>query len=117
MELRYHETKRGNILAEALPEDGKKIGADEIMDIMAEAGMNEADGLIIHQASLQPEFFDLKTKIAGEILQKFSNYRMRLCIVGDFSAVKSKSLRDFIGESNRYGIIRFTASVDEALAS
>lgn len=117
MELKTHATKKGVMLAEALHEEGKVIGVDEIMDIMAEARMNDCEGLIIHKGSLQPEFFDLKTKIAGEILQKFSNYRMRLCIIGDFTEVKSKSLRDFIGESNRYGIIRFTVSLEEALDS
>jgi hypothetical protein len=117
MELNFHKTKKGIMLAEAIHEKGFVIGTEEIMDIMAEARMNDCDGLIIHKDSLQPEFFDLKTRIAGEILQKFSNYRMRLCIVGDFTAVKSKSLRDFIGESNRYGTIRFTSSLDEALSS
>jgi hypothetical protein len=32
----------------------------------------------------------LKTGLAGEILQKFSTYNMRLGIVGDFSAYTSK---------------------------
>jgi hypothetical protein len=53
--------------------------------------------------------------MAGEILQKFSNYRMRLAIVGDFSEYKSKSLRDFIRESNRTGTINFVGTIDEAL--
>ncbi|WP_083996437.1 DUF4180 domain-containing protein [Desulfosporosinus acididurans] len=46
------------------------------------------------------DFFDLKTKLAGEILQKFVNYHVRIAIVGDFSGYKSKSLKDFIYESN-----------------
>jgi hypothetical protein len=114
MQLIYHKENKG-IMAELLPEEGLKIGPDEIMDLMAEAGMNDAAGIIIHQGSLHQDFFDLKTRVAGEILQKFSNYRMRLAIVGDFSAYESKSLKDFIRESNRYGIIRFVGSVDDAL--
>jgi hypothetical protein len=82
---------------------------------MADAGYNGCKGIIIHEQTLSREFFDLKTKLAGEILQKFSNYRMKLAIVGDFSDVKSKSLRDFIRESNKLGIIRFVQDVDTAL--
>ena len=39
--------------------------------------------------------------MAGEILQKFSNYRVRLAIVGDFTPYSSKSIKDFIYESNK----------------
>jgi hypothetical protein len=56
----------------------------------------------------------LKSGIAGEILQKFSTYNFRLAIVGTFSEVQSKSLRDFIYESNKYGRINFVGSHDEA---
>ncbi|MDD4645730.1 MAG: DUF4180 domain-containing protein [Bacteroidales bacterium] len=41
------------------------------------------DRMIIHEKNITPEFFDLKNRMAGEILQKFSNYRIRLAIVGD----------------------------------
>lgn len=58
---------------------------------------------------------DLKSGFAGEILQKFSNYRMKLAIIGDFSEIKSKSLRDFIRESNNRRTISFVSSIEEAL--
>jgi len=64
---------------------------------------------------LHRDFFDLKTGLAGEILQKFSNYRVKLAIVGDFEEVKSKSLRDFIRESNRGRTVNFVNSVEEAV--
>ncbi len=88
---------------------------EDILDLMADSRYNDAGSMIIHSKDLGPEFFDLKTRVAGEILQKFSNYRMKLSIVGDFSNIKSKSLKDFIRESNRTGTITFVASVDEAL--
>ncbi len=82
---------------------------------MAEVRYNGSGMMIIHEKSLHPDFFDLKTRVAGEILQKFSNYRMQLAIVGDFSVYKSKSLSDFIRESNRTGTIYFVGTIDEAL--
>lgn len=71
--------------------------------------------MILKAEQLTPDFFDLKTRVVGEILQKFSNSRMRLAIVGDFSVYTSKSLHDFIFESNKGNLINFVGSVDEAL--
>ncbi|MDO4771844.1 DUF4180 domain-containing protein, partial [Porphyromonas sp.] len=62
-----------------------------------------------------PDFFDLKTKIAGDILQKFSQYQMPLVIVGDFSKYKSKSLNDFIFECNKGKQINFVRDLGSAL--
>jgi len=73
------------------------------------------DKVIIYEKNITPLFFDLSTKIAGEILQKFSNYRMRLAIVGDFSKYPGKSINNFISESNQHGQINFVNSKSEAI--
>ncbi len=73
------------------------------------------DKIIIHEKNITPDFFDLKNGIAGEILQKFSNYRVRLVIVGDFSKYTGKSINDFIYESNKGRQINFMASQLEAI--
>ena len=71
--------------------------------------------IIIDADSLDPRFFDLSTRLAGEILQKFVTYSVRLAIVGDFSQFTSKSLRDFISESNQGKDIFFCSSEEEAV--
>jgi hypothetical protein len=114
-EIKYHVTASGRNVAEVIPGAGPFSDPDEILDLMAEVRMNDCGSMIIHEKSFHPDFFDLKTKIAGEILQKFSNYRMNLSIIGDFTKFKSKSLNDFIRESNRTGIIYFAGSLEEAL--
>jgi sugar phosphate isomerase/epimerase len=103
-------------IAEVTIDSGLIGGAQDILDIMADAGYNGCEGFIVHQKNLHKDFFDLKTRLAGDILQKFSNYRMRLAIIGDFSGYTSKSLKDFIRESNRTGIISFVSTHEEALS-
>lgn len=73
------------------------------------------DRVILHEKNITSDFFDLKSRIAGEILQKFSNYRVRLAIVGDFSKYTGKSLTDFIYESNKGRYIGFVSSTKEAI--
>ena len=114
--LRFHTTEKGISIAEILPGSADIATAEDLLDILADAGYNGSTGLIVHSGTLSKEFFDLKTGLAGEILQKFSNYRMRMAIIGDFSAVKSKALRDFIRESNTRGTINFVATKEEAIA-
>jgi hypothetical protein len=82
---------------------------------MANCSYQGARNIIIDKKNIIPDFFTLSTGIAGEILQKFTNYDCQLAIVGDFSKYPSKSLKDFIYESNKTGKISFVASLDEAL--
>ncbi len=86
------------------------------LDLMAqvqfEFGCNK---MIINKKNISEEFFDLKTGLAGEILQKFMNYHMTIAIIGDFSVYKSKSLKDFIYECNKGQQIFFLKDEKEAL--
>ena len=74
-----------------------------------------AEGIIVHQENIDEQFFDLRSGLAGEMLQKVVNYRLRLAIVGDFSIYESNSLRAFIAESNRSNTIVFVTTVEEAI--
>lgn len=85
------------------------------LDLLGNLYYQGFDKIIITEKNVVPHFFDLKTRIAGDILQKFSQYRMALVIVGDFSKYKSKSLADFIFESNKGNQINFVNSLSEVL--
>ncbi len=90
--------------------------SQDALDLMADCSyIGNAEKIILHERNITPDFFDLRSGIAGEILQKFSNYGVSLAIVGDFSKFTSKSLRDFIFESNKNGRILFVESVEDAL--
>ena len=71
---------------------------DLMMTVKYETG---TDRIALEKSVLAEEFFILSSGLAGEILQKFVNYHIRLAIYGDFSRYTSKPLRDFIYESNQ----------------
>lgn len=75
----------------------------------------DCDKLIVNKSCVADDFFILSTGIAGEILQKFINYRKKIAIVGDYSKYTSKPLKDFIYESNNGNSIFFVSSIEEAL--
>ncbi len=107
-------TRNGQKIA-ILDSDIRLNDYDDFIDLLGNANYQEATGLVVRKEQLPEGFFDLKTKIAGEILQKFSNYRMKMSIIGDFSEYTSRSLKDFIYECNKLGHITFTESMDHAL--
>ncbi len=88
---------------------------EDSLDLLGNIYYQGFDRIVLNEKDITPDFFDLKKGIAGEILQKFSTYRVRLAIVGDFSKYTSKSLTDFIYESNKSKHINFVNSTIEAL--
>lgn len=72
--------------------------------------------MVLRKEQLDGAFFRLSTGLAGEVLQKFVNYQMKLAVVGDFSGFASKPLRDFIRESNEGRHVCFQPDEEAALA-
>jgi hypothetical protein len=114
MEIKVHNVN-GSRIAELVSEEVIINTTDDGLDLMGNLYYQGFDKILIHEENLTPDFFDLKNGIAGEILQKFSNYRVRLAIVGDFSKYTSKSVNDFIYESNKVKQIVFVGSVTDAI--
>jgi hypothetical protein len=76
---------------------------------------HECRNIAINKAAITEDFFKLSTGVAGEIVQKFVNYRYRLAIIGDFSGYTSKPLHDYIYECNKGRHLYFVADENEAL--
>lgn len=88
----------------------------DALDLMATVRYEvDCDRIVLHKALLSESFFDLKTRLAGEILQKFINYHVKAAVVGDFSGYTSRSLRDFIYECNNGKDIFFLADEQQAV--
>ena len=101
-------------IAEIISDKIEISNTQDALEIIVNCLYQGSDKLIIYERNIIPTFFDLKTCLAGDIFQKFSNYQAQLAIVGDFSKYSSKSLNDFIYESNKHGQINFVGSIDEA---
>lgn len=55
--------------------------------IIAEAMSQGAKLVVMPVNRIDPDFFQLRTGIAGAIVQKFVNYQMKLAVIGDLSAL------------------------------
>jgi hypothetical protein len=115
MEIKLYETTSGKI-AEIISESVILNDIDDALNIIAESGALDAGKIILHEYQISSAFFDLKTKLAGEILQKFSNFRIQLALIGYFSKYKSKSLQDFIRECNKGNNVFFFENLNDAIS-
>lgn len=114
MEIKTHTVNEEKI-AEIISEEIIIKSVEDALDLVGNIYYQGFDKLVISEKNLTPDFFDLRNKLAGEILQKFSNYRIQLSIIGDFKKYESQSLRDFIMESNQGRQINFVGNLSEAL--
>jgi hypothetical protein len=92
--------------------NGAKLRSDrDAVDIVGEALSQRCKLVVLPIERLDEAFFSLKTRIAGEIIQKFVNYELRLAIVGDVArhVEASTALRDFVLETNRGRQVWFVA--------
>ncbi len=115
MELRVFEANEHRI-AEVISDEVVIRNTQDALDVMAEASAQDAYSIILYEKNLTPAFFDLQTRLAGDILQKHSTYSVKVAIVGEFEKFKSKSLRAFIIESNRGNLVFFVSDRETAIA-
>lgn len=85
---------------------------DLAMTVNYETG---ASKIVIDKKVICEDFFILSTGIAGEILQKFINYHVKVAVYGDYSHYTSKPLKDFIYESNHGNDFFFLSTKEEAI--
>ncbi|MBN2411496.1 DUF4180 domain-containing protein [candidate division KSB1 bacterium] len=113
MEIIIHEHENIRI-AEIQSDNIVLNNVQDALDIMVTADEKGARKIIMYEKNIHPDFFLLRTRLAGEILQKFTNYMVNLAIVGDFNKYNSKSLSGFIYETNKGNQFCFVDSLQKA---
>lgn len=96
--------------------EGEPIaGERDIMDLVGNAAWQGAQWVAIPAERFDDTFFQLRTRVAGDIIQKFVTYRVGLAVLGDISrhTEASSALRDFIRECNRGRQTWFLADAEE----
>ena len=88
--------------------------AGDVSDFISAAWANEAGVVVLPVARIDPSFFSLRSGLAGDAIQKFVNYRIRLVVLGDIAGpvAASDALRDFVYESNRGRHVWFLDDLD-----
>jgi hypothetical protein len=106
-----HDVRVLRCAADGPPLDGESAA----LDLIGDAFGHEAELVAVPVERVADEFFRLRSGVAGAVMQKFVNYRVRLAVVGDVSRhlTESTALRDFVHETNQGWQVWILADFDE----
>jgi hypothetical protein len=91
------------------------IGIQSAKDISAALTASvERGGLVLDEKDLCPEFFDLKTGLAGQVLQKFVSYRTRLAVIVRDPSVHGGRFGELMHEHRIHPTVRFFSAEQPA---
>lgn len=82
--------------------NGKRIeNEQDALDIVALCGEYGVDRILLHGEHFTEDFFNLKTRLAGDILLKFTNYYIKVAAIISPELVNQGRFQEFAIETNR----------------
>ncbi len=90
-------------------------GEAAITPLITAAWEHDTTWIVVGAEALSEAFFELRTGVAGAIVQRLVNYRLHLAILGDVERHKAAStaFAAFSLEANRGGRLWFARDLDE----
>lgn len=87
---------------------------NDALDLIALCWEHEANAFMIHYVALSEDFFKLKTKVAGNIIQKFINYAIKVAIIVPQETIQKGRFNEMAMETNKGNHFRLYESKEEA---
>ena len=94
--------KYGKTYLECLPGLAPITSGREALDLVALCNEHGTDRLMLHPEHLPSAFFDLKTRLAGDVLLKFTNYQIKVVAVTTPELVGEGRFAEMAMESNHF---------------
>ena len=99
------------------PHEGRLISSEnDALDLVAWCGENDTNRLLLYAANLHEDFFNLKTGLAGAVLQKFINYGIKAAAVIPPELSNQGRFREMALEANRGQHFRVFSEASKAEA-
>jgi hypothetical protein len=79
----------------------------DVLDLVARCGEHNTQRMLCHAANFAPEFFDLKTGLAGIVFRKFATYMITAAMVINPQMEFNQRFKELMLESNKGRQFRF----------
>ncbi|MDF2511112.1 MAG: putative transcriptional regulator [Herbinix sp.] len=89
---------------------------EDALDLIALCWEHETSEIMLHSEALSQDFFNLKTKFAGNFIQKFINYNIKVAAVFPQEMVQKGRFREMALETNKGNHFRMYETKEEAQA-
>lgn len=86
----------------------------DALDLIALCWEHDVKALMIHHAILSEDFFQLKTNLAGNMIQKFINYGIKAATIVPPETIQKGRFKEMAMEMNKGGHFRLYESKEEA---
>lgn len=86
---------------ESLPGQGSVSSEADALELIGLCHSHGARCILLHAANLSPDFFDLSTRLAGEVLQKLRLYHIRLAVVAGPELSRRGKFAELMVEESR----------------
>ena len=107
-------SKDGKSYIECIPSGWRLESEREALDLVAVCVENGSDRLMLHAENLTENFYRLRTGLAGDILQKFVNYRIRVAAILPLELINQGHFWEMVLETNRGNQFRVFQSHGQA---
>lgn len=87
---------------------------NDALDLIALSWENDTKAFMIDHLALSEDFFKLKTKIAGNIIQKFINYGVKAAVIVPAESILKGRFKEMATEINKGNHFRLYESREEA---
>lgn len=115
--MEYQIIKPGNKnILECLPNGGKIVDESTVLDLIGQCAEEEADIILLNETNFTEDFFDLRYGLAGKVLLKLSNYRVRAAAIIPPEKVGKGRFYEMVLETNRRNDFRVFPNREDALA-
>lgn len=114
MEYRIVRLTNRNII-ECLPGGGVLSSEQEALDLVGICGGEGTDTILLYDTNLGEDFYNLKTGLAGALLLKWTNYRIRVAAIIPQERIGSGRFHEMVIESNRRNDFRVFADRENAI--
>jgi PadR family transcriptional regulator, regulatory protein AphA len=86
----------------------------DALDLCVACIENNTNILLIHAETLAEDFFKLRTGLAGQVMQKFTNYHVKAAVLLTSEVKISSKFKELLAESNKRNDFRTFGSIAEA---
>lgn len=108
-------SENGIDFAECSPVEKLITTEQDMVDLIGLCGYHQTNNLLIYAQNVDESFFDLRSKLAGAVLQKCMNYYMRVVMVLPSDIENNKRFSEMVLETNKGNHFRVFKNRDETV--
>ena len=107
-------TKENGRYLNCAPFTGVLSSEKDAIELVSACISNDTGSLLLHERSVSPDFFNLRTGLAGAVLNKFQIYNIKIALIIEDMELLEGRFGELVMESNKGNEFRVYDSVQAA---